>query len=116
MSKPAFSVKVFGVYLSILGIALTLVPNLLLGLFGIPDTKEVWIRVVGVLLFNIGIYYWFAANANATAVFRASIYTRCLVFVAFTAFALLGLVSPVLILFGAADLAGAIWTYFALQG
>lgn len=116
MSKPAFSVKVFGVYLSVLGIGLTFVPNLLLGLFGIPDTKEVWIRVVGVLLFNIGIYYWFAAQANATAVFRASIYTRCLIFIAFTIFATIGLVSPALILFGAADLVGALWTYFALRG
>ena len=116
MSKPAFSIKVFGIYLSILGVGLTLAPNLLLGLFGIPSTNEVWIRVVGVLLFNIGIYYWFAAKANATAVFRASIYTRCLIFIAFTTFATIGLVSPALILFGAVDLAGALWTYFALRG
>jgi len=53
MSKAAFTVKAFGVYLVLLGIALVLVPNLLLGLFGIPSTSEVWIRVVVLLAFNI---------------------------------------------------------------
>lgn len=115
MSKPAFSVKIFGVYLLLLGIGLTLVPNLLLATFGMPSTQEVWIRVVGVLLFNIGVYYWFAANDNATGLFRASIFTRTLILVAFTTFAIIGLASPLLILFGAADFAGAIWTYFAFQ-
>jgi hypothetical protein len=72
MSKPAFSIKVFGIYLLVLGIALTLIPNLLLAVFGMPSTKEVWIRVADVLLFNIGVYFWFAANDKATAVFRAA--------------------------------------------
>ena len=116
VSKPAFSVKAFGIYLLVLGLGLALVPNLLLSVFGMPRTEEVWIRVVGVLVFNIGIYYWFAAKGEATEVFRASIYTRVLVLASFAAFAVLGLASPTLVLFGAADFAGAIWTYFALRG
>ena len=42
-------------------------------------------------------------------------YTRLLVFVAFAAFAVLKLASPVLALFGLADLAGALWTHVALK-
>jgi hypothetical protein len=80
-----------------------------------PQTTEVWIRVVGILVFNIGIYYWYAAKCEATAFFRASVYTRTLVLVSFAGFAALGLASPVLILFGAVDFAGGVWTYLALS-
>lgn len=115
MSKPAFSVKAFGLYLVVLGIALALVPNLLLSIFGMPPTTEVWIRVVGVLAFNIGVYYVYAAQCEAQAFFQASVYTRVLVLVSFAAFAGLGLASPVLVLFGLADFAGAVWTQLALR-
>lgn len=115
MSKAAFSIKAFGVYLLLLGVSLVLVPNLLLGVFAMPRTDEVWIRVVGVLVFNIGLYYWFAAQGEATSVFRASIATRVLVLVAFAAFAALGFAPPMLVLFGLADFAGALWTWQALK-
>lgn len=115
MSKSAFTIKVFGIYLLVLGVVLTLVPNLLLSVFGVPQTTEVWIRVVGILVFNIGVYYWYAAKCEATAFFRASVYTRTLVLVSFAAFAALGLVSPVLVLFGAFDFVGGVWTHQTLR-
>ena len=114
MSHAAKSLKLFACYLFVLGIALTVRPDLLLGLFGLAAT-EVWIRVVGVLVFNIGAYYWAAAACEARTVFVASVGTRVLVFVAFTAFVALGLVKPVLVLFGAVDLAGGLWTAAALR-
>lgn len=115
MSKVAFTLKVFGIYLLGLGLGLTLVPNLMLSLFGIAPTSEVWIRVAGVLLFNIGIYYWYAAQYDARAFFMASVFTRTLILVAFATFALLRLVSPVLILFGLVDFLGGMWTLLALR-
>jgi hypothetical protein len=114
MSRAAFSLKVFACYLFVLGVALVAAPNVLLGLFGLA-TGEVWIRVVGVLAFNIGAYYWAAAACEARAVFVASVATRVLVFAAFGAFVALGLARPVLVLFGAADLAGGLWTAAALR-
>jgi len=42
--------------------------------------------------------------------------TRSLVFTAFLVFVALGLASPVLILFGVADLAGAVSTYVTSRG
>ena len=85
-----------------------LVPNIFLAMFQIPATSEVWIRVVGVLVFNIGIYYIYAAKCEARAFFQASIYTRIFVLLAFTAFAALGLASPRLILLSFTDVLGAI--------
>jgi hypothetical protein len=115
MSKSAFTVKAFGVYALLTGLNLMLAPNMLLGMFGIPATNEVWIRVVGVLAFNIGIYYWFAAKCEAKAFFEATVYLRGFVFIAFAAFAALGLVNKALILFGCVEVAGAIWTWSALR-
>ena len=115
MSKAAFTVKAFGVYLVLLGVALVLVPNLLLGLFGIPSTSEVWIRVVGLLAFNIGVYYWYAAKSEARSFFLASVFVRAAVPAVFIAFVAMGLVSPLLILFGVVDLAGGLWTFVTLR-
>lgn len=115
MSKSAFTVKAFGIYLLVLGVGLTFAPNLLLSVFGMPATSEVWIRVVGVLVFNIGIYYIYAAKCEAKAFFQASVYTRVLVLTSFAAFVALGFASPVLIFFGAVDFAGGIWTQLALR-
>jgi uncharacterized protein YjeT (DUF2065 family) len=55
MSRPALTLNWFGYYLMLLGLALMLAPNLLLRLFDIATTSEVWIRIVGVLAFNIGV-------------------------------------------------------------
>lgn len=115
MSRAAVTVKVFAVYLFVIGAALILAPNLLLRASFLPTTSEVWIRVVGVLAFNIGVYYWFAAKSEATAVLTASVYARMFVFVAFIAFALLRFSPPAIVLFGAVDLAGALWTWNALR-
>jgi hypothetical protein len=115
MSPAAFTVRAFGYYLLVLGVALVAVPNLLLGLFLMPATGEVWIRVVGLLVFNIGVYYLYAARCEATAFFRASVFTRTLVLVGFAAFVLAGLAKPMLIGFGLVDFLGGLWTWRALK-
>lgn len=116
MSKAAFTIKVFGVYVFILGLILLILPNKLLSIFGIPETTEVWIRVLGVIVINIGVYYWYAAKSEAKPFFIASIFARMFVLAAFIALVLLSFVKPALILFGAIDCAGGIWTFLALKG
>lgn len=115
LSHAALSLKLFALYLVLLGAALMLCPTPLLELFQLPPTSEVWIRVAGVLAFNIGVYYWFAAKANSPALFLATFYTRALVLTAFTGFVLAGLSKPVLILFGSVDFLGGVWTLLALR-
>ncbi|WP_325435290.1 hypothetical protein [Pseudomonas nitroreducens] len=115
MSRSALTLKWFGCYLMLLGLALMLVPNLLLGLFHVATTSEVWIRVVGVLAFNIGVYYLAAARSESRPLFLASVYTRALVLASFAAFALLQLCEPIVVLFGAVDFCGGLWTLHALR-
>jgi len=115
MSKAAKSVLVYGLYLSILGSFLLAVPNLLLNMFGFPETREVWIRVVGVLLLCLAFYCIQSAYAGIMAFFRWTIYTRGFSFLSFVVFVAFKLVQPTLILFGTIDLVGAIWTAVALR-
>ena len=113
MSKATFSARVFAVYVFGVTTVLVVAPNALLSLFGIAPTSEVWIRVAGVLGFNIGIYAW--VGARHRPFLEASVYTRALVCAAFVVFVLLGYASRLLVLFGLVDLAGAIWTWLALK-
>jgi hypothetical protein len=92
-----------------------LAPNMLLGMFGIPATNEVWIRVVGVIAFNVGVYYWYAAKCEAKAFFEATVYARGFVLAAFVAFVAMGFANKALILFGVVEVIGAIWTWLALK-
>ena len=115
MTPASKSVYYFGFYLLVLGISLTIAPNVLLGLFQIPATTEVWIHVLGVVVFNIGLYYIFMAPANSTLFLTLSVYTRAAILFWFIVFVLLGWAPAQLILFGAVDGAGALWTYMALR-
>ena len=115
MSKPARTMLVFGIYLAVLGMVLVAVPNLLLGAFALPATREVWIRVVGMLVFFLGYYYVEAARHEWDNFTRASVAPRMMVIVFFGAFVLAGFVSPTLLLFAVVDFASAVWTWSALR-
>lgn len=115
MSKAATSVFAFGAYLGGLSLILLFQPNFLLSLFGIAETEEVWIRVVGMLILILAVYYTQMAREEHTNFFWLTVYLRSAVIIFFSAFTLLGMVSPMLILFGAADFAGALWTWSALR-
>jgi hypothetical protein len=115
MSKSSLSVFVFGLYMVVLGIVLLVAPNFLLEMFFMPSTTEVWIRIVGVLLLLIAFYFTQTARKEMTEFFKLTVYTRASLIIFFTAFVLLGLASPTLILFGVVDLLGAIWTGLALR-
>ncbi|MCW7541179.1 hypothetical protein OOT46_25540 [Aquabacterium sp. A7-Y] len=114
MSRAALSTKFFAAYLFLLGAVFVIAPNLLLSLFGIP-TAEGWARIVGLLAFNIGAYAWVAARHEYKAFLLASVWIRIEAWLVLTALALLGLVPPVIALFGVVDLIGGVWTYYCLR-
>jgi hypothetical protein len=115
MSKSARSVFVFGLYLLVLGIILLVIPNFLLGIFSLPSTTEVWIRVVGMLVLFLSFYYTQAARKEMTEFFQWTVYARSTVIIFFAVFVLLDFAKLPLILFGVVDLLGAIWTGLELR-
>jgi hypothetical protein len=115
MSKAATSVLLFGIYLAFLGVTLVAIPNVFLGVFGMPAASDIWIRVVGVLVLCLAFYYTQAGRRGLDDFFQWTVYVRCFVFVSFVVFVVLKLVQPILALFGVIDLAGATWTLLALR-
>jgi hypothetical protein len=115
MTPSAKSVYYFGMYLVLLALILIVQPNLMLGMFGLPLTDEVWIRVVGMLVFALSIYYMVVGKTGHTLFLLVTVYVRSSIILFFIAFTLAGWVQPVIILFGAVDLLGAVWTYTALK-
>jgi hypothetical protein len=115
MTYPAKTVLVFGIYLLGLGTALVLVPNLLLSLFQISATSEVWIRVVGMLVLELGVFYVAAARKNWQGFIALTVPMRLSVIVFFAAFVFLANAPTMLLLFGATDFAFAAWTWTATR-
>ena len=115
MGKSAKSIFVFSLYLYVLGAVLVLIPNALLRLFFLPATTEVWIRVVGMLVFLLGFYYFQTARNEIKKFFQWSVYARCSVLVFFIAFVIAGVAPAVLILFGVIDAAAGVWTQVCLR-
>lgn len=115
MTAAAKSVYYFGFYLYLVSATLIFIPNMLLGTLGIPETNEVWIRVLGVIVGLLGFYYHQSGDKNISAFFPLTIPTRIIVLLSFIIFAVLKMASPMLIGFGVVDFAGAMWTMMALK-
>jgi hypothetical protein len=115
MTPSARSVTVFAVYLLLLGAVLLVAPNLLLQTFGLPPTSEVWIRVVGMLVTFLGVYYRTAAAAELVSFFRVTVLVRLTVPIFFVIFVVAGWVGWSFLLFGVIDVVGATWTWWALR-
>lgn len=114
MRNGGLSVLLFGAYLIALGTILLLLPNFLLGIFRIPDTDEVWIRILGGVLMAIGYLYIQGGRAAAEWFLRASVLARAGVAAVLFGLVLFGEAPPIIALFAVADLAAAAWTAYAL--
>lgn len=115
MSRGAISVFVFSIYLYIMGFVLVVTPGTFVKIFRFPEPDGLWIRVVGMLVLILGLYYSHAARAELRPFFTWTVIARSSVLLFFIAFVIADLAPPVLILFGVIDLAAAMWTFFAMR-
>ena len=115
MSKSAFSLRVFSLYMLIFGVVLIANPNWLLSLFGVPETHEVWIRIVGMMILIVGFMDFMASGNEMRLLFRWSVYARLAVAIFLTGFVVSASAPPILLLFGTIDAGGAIWTGLCLR-
>jgi hypothetical protein len=115
MSPSAKSVLVFGIYLALVGATLLFIPNVFLSVIGVENTTEVWIRLSGILLMALSVYYLVAAKHELPVIFKVTACIRCTIIIFFSAFVYLGMMQPVMLLFAALDFAGGLWTYLAMK-
>lgn len=113
MSAKGLSILVFGIYLAAAGLALAVIPGPLLALLHLAGSDKVWIRIVGVLCVNIGLFCIFAARANIAAFYNWMYVSRAVFVVSLVSFVVLGLADPVVLVFAAIDALGMLWTALA---
>lgn len=115
MTASGKSVFFIGIYLYLSGLTLMIAPNILLSTFQLPETKEVWIRVVGVLIVCLGFYYHRSGVENNTSFIKLTIPGRLFAFLCYSVLVITKLAAPGFILFGVVDLLGAAWTFAMLK-
>jgi hypothetical protein len=115
MKNVSTSVFVFGIYVVASGLGFLLIPNTALGMFGLPATNEVWIRVLGLVVTVLGLYYVQVSRDNNRAFYTMSIWGRMLVAIGVIVIALLTPNYMPLMMIAAIHVLGAGWTWYASQ-
>ena len=98
------------VYVILSGLQLLFIPNFLLGMFGITPTSEIWIRVLGILVLVLSIYYYAIYKSGNKEIVRATVQGRLLFCFGLVMFVVLGMAPPVLIGFALAETGLALWS------
>jgi hypothetical protein len=114
VKDPIHTLRVWSYYVLGMGAILAAAPNVVLGLFGVAETDEVWIRVAGLIAIALGVVYTGAVRAGHVEIVRASVTARAVVVLGFIVLAVTA--GPwQLLIFGAVDAAGAAWSWAALR-
>lgn len=101
-------------YMLGMGLGLLVIPNLLLPLFGLPQTTDVWVRVLGALALVLCTYYYAMIKQQNTTYYRATVWGRYGFCVALVALVVLGYGAKPMLIFAVAEAVLAGWTHFAL--
>jgi hypothetical protein len=115
MSATAESIFYYSFYMMGMGLGLFLIPDLILGIFGLGSPTEIWVRVLGLLAFCAGILYFYCARTDQTGFFRVSVPERVIFFLGTVALVAFFDATPMLAAVGSVDLLGAIWTGLTLR-
>jgi len=115
MDAAARSLVVFGAYLLLNAVGLVFTPNTMLALFGVPGTSEPWIRVLGLVVAVLGYYYVFAARHGLSAFYPATVHGSGVAELVSLGLVVAKVAAWQLLIFGAVDLLGAVWTYLAIK-
>ena len=114
MTAPK-TVQYFGYYLYVVAATLVFAPNLLLNSLQVPETHEHWIRVVGILVACLAVYYHRMGQAGSEEFAVTTVYVRIFVLVSFVALWAAGIGPWQLIIFGVVDALAALWTMSRLK-
>ena len=116
MNNAERSLFVFGLYLVIVvGCGFLFMPTFVLDTFGLKYGDDTWPRFVGLLASIIGVYYIVAARYKLQQMFLWTVWMRSYVVVFMIAMFVLGKIGSPVLIFAAADAAGAAWTWFSLR-
>ncbi|MGI9384505.1 MAG: hypothetical protein ACR2PO_15235 [Methyloligellaceae bacterium] len=116
MTKSAFSVYLYGLYLiTTIGIPFVVMPHFALGLFGMTAGDDMWVRLVGVLSAVMGGFYVMAVQADMERFYAWTVPARLATGLFLFAMAALGHVGLAIVIFAALDMVSGGLTWLALK-
>ncbi len=115
MSRSARSLFVFGIYVMVTGIAFLVAPGFLSSTLQLPPATVGWARVIGLLALVIGAYDIVGSRAECTPYIRASVPVRFGFATGTVLLVVFGQMPATILVLGATDIAGALWTAFTLK-
>ena len=117
LQSTSFSIFCFGLYMMLVpGAGLMLIPDVLLDLFQLRHGSADWIpRLLGFLAFAIGAYYYYIAQYRLSSLYPITVRLRGLAALFMVGLWAMGRVEIMILLFAAADTAGALWTAWTLR-
>lgn len=102
-------------YMIGVGAGFLFIPNMVLPIFGLPPTEEVWIRILGALALVLSLYYYTCVQSQHVPFFKATVWGRYFFSTCLIALVLFKLAPPVICLFAATEGLLAVWTHLALK-
>lgn len=115
MKNVVTSIYAQMVYMIGMGLGFLLTPNIVLGLFGIESTSEIWIRVLGALVLVFSSFYYVMAKHEFLPLIKISVWERFLFCSILVVFALLQMGPVTFYLFAALEIGLALWTLMGLR-
>jgi hypothetical protein len=102
-------------YMLGMGAGFLFMPNVVLPMFGLQTTTEVWIRVLGALVIGFAGYYYACIKSEHVPYFKATVYGRYWFCGCLVVLAALQLGDPMLYVFAAVETSFTVWTHVALK-
>lgn len=110
MSPIARTVYLYGLYLIVAGLFFLLLPGWFGPLFGVVREDHGWLRLIGLLIADLGLFYSFIGRYDHEPLCRLTVFARVGVAIVAALLVFSGSVPKPFLLLGLIDLAGAIWT------
>lgn len=116
MSKSGRSLFIFSFYVMLSGLILLIVPKFILGFCGLPENSDTVARILGMVVFFLGTYYFRAGrHIELREFYRWTVMTRMSAIVILGALVVFAHLTPWVLVFGGIDFLGGLWTLIELN-
>jgi hypothetical protein len=115
MSRARLSIFIYSIYLAGGGLAMVIIPNVILSLVGHPTTSEPWVRLFGALAFVLAAKGFNYSRLEIQSMFQFDVYTRSFFATVLLILVLIGIARPILLVWTVVDYGAALWTALAIR-
>lgn len=115
MKKTELSIKIWSIYLFVLGISMVVFPGKTVGMFGYTDTGELWIRFVGILSVVLAMFYMQVARYRVQELYSWKIAGHVFGMVCMITFLASGIADNRIVGTIVVELLACVWTAVAMK-